>query len=229
VKEQELLDQVVEAFRCLPGVGPKSAQRMLLYLLERDRTGGKQLAALLNDAMEKIGHCHSCRNYCEAELCSICQDPGRDERILCVVETPADVIAIEQSASFRGRYFVLMGTLSPIDGRGPEELGIDSLLSRCEPSASVDKEPSASVDKEPSAAVNKEPSAAANIKNEINEIILAVSSTVEGEATAHYIAEAIKPTGVTVTRIAQGIPVGGELEYVDGGTLLHAIEGRKSV
>lgn len=197
MKDQSLFDQVVEAFRCLPGVGPKSAQRMLLHLLERDRSGGKQLAMLIADAMDKIGHCRSCRNLSEEPLCGICEDKSREQSTLCVVEAPADVIAIEQSASYRGQYFVLMGTLSPIDGRGPEEIGIDQLMARCE--------------------------------SGIREIIIAVSSTVEGEATAHYIAEAIKPLGVTVSRIAQGIPVGGELEYVDGGTLSHAIQGRKSI
>ena len=197
MKEQSLFDQVVEAFRCLPGVGPKGAQRMLLHLLERDRSGGTHLASLISDAMDRIGHCSSCRNLSEQPLCAICEDKSRDAATLCVVEAPADVIAIEQSASFRGQYFVLMGTLSPIDGRGPEEIGIDQLLGRCE--------------------------------SGISELIIAVSSTVEGEATAHYIAEAIKPIGITVSRIAQGIPVGGELEYVDGGTLSHAILGRKSI
>ena len=188
---------MVEAFRCLPGVGPKSAQRMLLHLLERDRSGGTHLASLITDAMDRIGHCSSCRNLSEQHLCAICEDKSRDTATLCIVEAPADVIAIEQSASYRGQYFVLMGTLSPIDGRGPEEIGIEQLLGRCE--------------------------------SGISEIILAVSSTVEGEATAHYIAEAIKAPGVTVTRIAQGIPIGGELEYIDGGTLSHAILGRKSI
>jgi recombination protein RecR len=197
MKEESLLDHVIEALRCLPGVGPKSAQRMLLYLLERDRDGGRHLARVLSDAMEKIGHCRSCRNLTEAELCDICCDKSREDSVLCVVESPADVLAIEQSASFRGQYFVLMGTLSPIDGRGPEEIGIDQLVARCE--------------------------------SGVEEIILAVSSTVEGEATAHYIAEMLKSQPLTISRIAQGIPLGGELEYVDGGTLSHAIEGRKKV
>ncbi len=168
---------------------------MLLYLLERDRQGGLRLAAALTQAMETVKNCSRCRNLTEAEVCDICSDRARDASTLCIVETPADVLAIEQSASYRGYYFVLMGTLSPIDGRGPEELGIDSLMTRCQ--------------------------------DEVAEIILAVSSTVEGDATAHYIAEALKSTSVSVSRIAQGIPVGGELEYVDGGTLSHAIEGRK--
>ena len=197
MKEETLLEQVIEAFRCLPGVGPKSAQRMLLYVLERDREGGRHLARILTDAIDKIGHCRSCRNLTEAELCAICSDQKRDSNTICVVEGPSDVMAIEQSLSFRGQYFVLMGTLSPIDGRGPEEIGIDHLLRRCE--------------------------------SGIAEIILAVSSTVEGEATAHYIAEALKPLNVTISRLAQGIPLGGELEYVDGGTLSHAFEGRKNI
>jgi len=197
MKEQTLLEQVIEAFRCLPGVGPKSAQRMLLHLLERDREGGRRLAQILSEAIEKIGHCKSCRNLTEAELCEICSDGKRESNIICIVEAPSDVIAIEQSLSFSGQYFVLMGTLSPIDGRGPDEIGIDHLVRRCE--------------------------------SGIQEIILAVSSTVEGEATAHYISEALKPLNVTISRLAQGIPLGGELEFVDGGTLSHAFDGRKSI
>ena len=197
MKEQTLLEQVIEAFRCLPGVGPKSAQRMLLHLLERDREGGRRLAQILSEAIEKIGHCKSCRNLTEDEVCEICSDGKRESNIICVVEAPSDVIAIEQSLSFSGQYFVLMGTLSPIDGRGPDEIGIDHLVRRCE--------------------------------SGIQEIILAVSSTVEGEATAHYISEALKPLNVTISRLAQGIPLGGELEFVDGGTLTHAFDGRKSI
>ena len=197
MKQESLLDQVIEAFRCLPGVGPKSAQRMLLYLLERDRDGGRRLASVLTEAMQKIGNCRTCRNLTEAEMCGICSDKGRESTVLCVVETPADVIAIEQSASYRGQYFVLMGTLSPIEGRGPQEIGVEQLVDRCQ--------------------------------SGINEVIIAVSSTVEGEATAYYIAEALKSLSVTVSRIAQGIPLGGELEFVDGGTLSHAIEGRTIV
>ena len=197
MKEQTLLEQVIEAFRCLPGVGPKSAQRMLLHLLERDREGGRRLAQILSEAIEKVGHCKSCRNLTEDELCAICSDGKRESNIICVVEAPSDVIAIEQSLSFSGQYFVLMGTLSPIDGRGPDEIGIDHLVRRCE--------------------------------SGIQEIILAVSSTVEGEATAHYISETLKPLNVTISRLAQGIPLGGELEFVDGGTLSHAFDGRKSI
>ena len=197
MKEQSLLDEVIEAFRCLPGVGPKSAQRMLLYLLERDRQGGRNLGKLLIDAVDRVGHCQSCRNLTESPVCSVCEDRSRDPSILCIVETPADVIAIEQSGSYRGYYFVLMGTLSPIDGRGPDEIGIDHLLRRCDEG--------------------------------VSEVILAVSATVEGLATAHYISDALDQLPVSVSRIAQGIPLGGELEYVDGGTLSHAIEGRTRV
>ena len=197
MKEQSLIEQVIEAFRCLPGVGPKSAQRMLLHLLERDREGGRLLSRILSEAIEKVGHCQSCRNLTEALVCQICSDEKRVSTIICIVEAPSDVIAIEQSLSYRGQYFVLMGTLSPIDGRGPDEIGIEHLIRRC--------------------------------GSGIEEIILAVSSTVEGEATAHYISEALKPLDVTISRLAQGIPLGGELEYVDGGTLSHAFEGRKSI
>lgn len=197
MKNQTLMDQVVEAFRCLPGVGPKSAQRMMLYLLERDREGGKRLAEVLARAMDDIGNCRSCRNLSETELCDICSDVGRDPSELCVVENPADVLAIEHSGGYRGYYFVLMGTLSPIDGRGPEEIGVEQLVNRC--------------------------------REGVDEVILAVSSSVEGEATSHYIAEALAPLNLNLSRIAQGIPMGGELEYVDGVTLTHALEGRKSL
>ncbi len=189
-----LIEQLAEAFCCLPGVGPKTAQRMVLYLLERDREGGQHLSERLAEAMEKVGHCERCRNFSEQAVCDICSSPRRDEKLLCVVETPGDVLAIEQTANYGGLYFVLMGNLSPLDGIGPSELGIDKLLSRCEG---------------------------------VDEVILALASTVEGEATMHYITEALKERGVTVSRIAQGVPLGGELEYIDGGTLSHALSGRK--
>lgn len=197
--KQSLIAEVIEAFRCLPGVGPKTAQRMLLYLLERDREGGRQLAASLADALDRIGNCSQCRNFTETELCEICSDERRDRSTLCIVETPADVLAIEQSGSYRGLYFVLMGNLSPIDGRGPDEIGVPQLRNRVGGDEGV------------------------------TEIILAVSSTVEGEATAHYIAQTLQDEEVSVTRIAQGIPLGGELEYVDGSTLSHALAGRKQL
>ena len=197
MSESSLLNKVTDAFRCLPGVGPKSAQRMMLYLLERDRNGGRQLAALLGEAMDKVGNCDRCRNFTENPLCNICDAQNRDVGTLCVVETPADVIAIEQSGSYRGLYFVLLGTLSPIDGRGPDEIGIDHLVKRCQEG--------------------------------VEELILAISSSVEGEATTHYIAERLADLPITVSKIAQGVPLGGELEYIDGSTLTLAIEGRKSL
>ena len=192
-----IIDELVDALRCLPGVGPKSAQRMVMHLLERDRNGARQLADKLVTTMDKIRHCAQCRNFTDLEICQMCLSPARDGHSLCVVENPADLIAIEQTGQFRGKYFVLMGTLSPIDGIGPDEIGIDILAARC-----VD---------------------------EVKEVILAIGSSVEGEATAHYIAEMIKPRGIEVSRIAQGIPMGGELEYIDAGTLSYALTGRKVI
>ncbi|MFP6807379.1 MAG: recombination mediator RecR [Pseudomonadales bacterium] len=195
--KSSIIDQLAEAFRCLPGVGPKTAQRMVLHLLERDRDGGKRLADRLNKAMDQVGHCQSCRNLSEQDLCDICSNSARDDSLLCIVETPADLLAIEQSASYRGYYFVLMGNLSPIDGIGPAELGIERLLTRCQQG--------------------------------VKEVIIALGSTVEGEATSHYISEVAKPLGIELSRIAHGIPLGGELEFVDGGTLSHALQGRKRI
>lgn len=196
-----LIDQLIDAFRRLPGVGPKSAQRMVLHFLEKDRAGGKQLADALTAAMEGVGHCKKCRTLAEEELCRICRSPSRDQHTLCVVETPADVFAVEQTASYRGLYFVLMGHLSPIDGIGPEEIGISQLLDIV-------------------------------ISSEVTEVILATNPTVEGEATAYYIAEQLKmpdlkTRGLKISRIAHGVPVGGELEYIDGGTLVHSFAGRQ--
>lgn len=191
------IDQLVEALRCLPGVGPKTAQRMVMHLLERDRDGARNLAANLSSAMEKIRHCQKCRNFTEHDVCQICTSATRDVSILCIVENPGDVIAIEQTGHYRGRYFVLMGTLSPIDGIGPNEIGMDELMARC--------------------------------SEEVEEVILALSSSVEGEATSHYISELVKLKNIPVSRIAQGIPMGSELEYVDGGTLAHALNGRKII
>ena len=190
-----VIDELVEALRCLPGVGPKSAQRMVMHLLERDREGGRKLAERMRVAMEQVGHCSLCRNLTELETCEICSNPARDASELCVVETPADVVAIEQSAAYRGRYFVLLGHLSPIDGLGPVEIGMPELAQRVE-------------------------------DPELREVIVATNPTVEGEATAHYIAEMLRDRPLRLTRIAHGIPVGGELEYVDGGTLAHALGGR---
>ena len=193
-----LIDQLVESLRCLPGVGPKSAQRMALHLLERNREGGVKLAHALQTAVAEVSNCQSCRTLCETELCRICANPQRDRQQVCIVETPADVLAVEQSGTYRGLYFVLMGHLSPIDGIGPGELGIDLLVQR--------------------------------VRNEqIEELIMATNSTVEGEATAHYIAEQVKGSGATITRIAHGVPMGGELEFVDGGTLAHAFQGRRAL
>lgn len=197
MKKDTLIAQLAEAFCCLPGVGPKTAQRMVLHLLERDRDGGRHLADKLVEAMDNVRHCSRCRNLTEAEVCEICSAANRDAGQLCVVETPADVFAIEQTGHYRGLYFVLMGNLSPIDGIGPAELGMDLLLARSE--------------------------------ENVNEVILALAATVEGEATTHYISEAVKQKGIKVSRIAQGIPIGGELEYVDGGTLSHALNGRRTL
>jgi recombination protein RecR len=192
------LQDLMDALRCLPSVGPKSAQRMTLHLLERDREGALALATALRDAVEKIGHCSLCRNFTELEICELCSDPKRDANMVCVVETPADVLAIEQSGSFRGLYFVLMGHLSPIDGVGPAEIGLEDLQQRV-------------------------------IDEGVGEVILATNPTVEGEATAYYVADMLQPLGVGVSRIAHGVPLGGELEYVDGSTLAHALSGRRPV
>lgn len=193
-----LIGRLIEALRCLPGVGPKSAQRMAFYLLERDRPGATHLANTLLEAVERIGHCRRCRTLTETELCRICEDPRRDRSQLCIVETPADVQAIEGATDFRGVYFVLMGHLSPLDGIGPEDIGLDLLEARL-----------------------GEPG--------VQEAILATNPTVEGEATAHYISEIAAASGVRASRIAHGVPLGGELEYVDGTTLLHAFSGRKQI
>ncbi len=191
-----LLQQLIDALKCLPGVGPKSAQRMAFYLLERDTDGAKNLASALAEAVEKIGHCSMCRTLSENELCDICASVSRENGKLCVIETPADVFAIEHTAEFRGKYFVLMGHLSPLDGIGPAELGLDLLERRL-------------------------------ANGEIKELILATNPTVEGEATAHYISDMAVRHQVMTTRIAHGVPLGGELEYIDSGTLAHAFSGRQ--
>jgi len=192
-----LLERLKAALRCLPGVGPKSAQRMAFYLLERDREGGRRLAALLAEAMERIGHCRRCRTLSEQEVCALCANPNRDAGLLCIVENPAEVAAIEQCGGFSGLYLVLGGRLSPLDGIGPEELRLPELAERL-------------------------------AGGEVREVILATSPTVEGEATAHYISEMAHRCGVRPTRIAHGIPLGGDLEYVDSGTLAHALAGRRN-
>lgn len=190
------LTRLIDALRCLPGVGAKTAQRMAFHILQRDRQGGQHLAQSLTDALERIGHCQQCRMFSEDDLCEICRSPRRTAGLVCVVESPADVMAIEQHTDFSGQYFVLMGHLSPIDGIGPEELGLEHLAARLQ-------------------------------AREIEEIILATGSTVEGEATAQYIADLARERGASVSRIAHGVPMGGELEYVDAGTLTTAFTGRR--
>ncbi len=196
MKEASLIDELIEALRCLPGVGPKSAQRMAYHLLERDRVGAKRLAKSLDEAAEQVGNCKQCRTLTEHEFCSICSSHSRDRSTLCVVEMPTDVALIEQSHIYKGLYFVLMGHLSPLDGIGPNEIGLDVLKARL-------------------------------AEGEVEEVILATNSTVEGEATAHYVAEIAKGQNVKVTRLARGVPMGGGLEYVDGGTLSHALASRE--
>jgi recombination protein RecR len=198
MSSEPLLDQLIEALRCLPGVGPKSAQRMALHLLERDREGGLQLSTTLAAAMERIGRCAQCRNLTEQELCRICANDQRDRALLCIVESPSDVLAIEQATGYQGRYFVLMGRLSPLDGIGPEELGLDDLTRRLE-----DDPP--------------------------QEIIIATNPTVEGEATAYYLQRMAQKAGIGVSRIAHGVPIGGELEYTDQSTIAHAFSTRQAV
>lgn len=193
-----LLEQLIHALRCLPGVGPKSAQRMALHLLERNRDGAQHLAATLGVALDNIGHCQSCRVLSEEDICPLCSDSKRDDSLLCIVGSPADMLAIEQAGSFRGRYFILAGQLSPIDGMGPDEVGIPELMAQLE-------------------------------KRPVREVILANNPTVEGEATAYYIANLLRERDIEVSRIAHGVPMGGELEYVDGSTLSHAFSGRQKL
>lgn len=188
----------MDSLRCLPGVGPKTAQRMALHLLERDRDGARQLVTTLTEALERVGHCRRCRTLSETPLCELCADERRDGSVLCVVEGPADVLAVEHATGFHGRYFVLLGQLSPLDGIGPDQLGLDQLAERLG-------------------------------GGEVGEVILATSATVEGEATAHYVAELARERGVRASRIAYGVPVGGELDYVDGGTLAQAFSGRREL
>lgn len=192
------LDALIESLRALPGVGPKSAQRMALYLLERDREGASRLAEALAGAVARVGRCERCRNLAEEALCGICADTRRDDSLLCVVETPGDILAIEQAGGYRGRYFVLMGHLSPIDGIGPEEIGLPRLE-------------------------------ALAVNGDLAEVILATNPNAEGEATAYYLTRLLEPLVPRITRIAHGVPLGGELEYVDGSTLAHAFSGRQAV
>jgi recombination protein RecR len=189
---------LIEALRRLPGVGPRSAQRIAFHLLEKDRAGAAALARALDAALDGVGRCARCRMFTETELCEICRAPSRDATLLCVVETPADVVAVETGSGYGGRYFVLMGHLSPLDGIGPAELGLDAL------EAILDE-------------------------GGVTEVILATNPTVEGEATAHYIGDLCSRRGIGASRIAHGVPVGGELEYVDSGTLSHAFAGRQKI
>lgn len=190
-----LLEQLIDGLRVLPGVGAKSAQRMAYHLLERDREGASRLAERLVAAVERIRHCEQCRDFSETEVCAICASASRDRSVLCIVETPADRLAIEQATGYRGLYFVLQGRLSPLDGIGPRQLGLDLLGTRL-------------------------------AAGEVREMIIATNPTVEGEATAHYLAQMARAAGVTPSRLAQGLPLGGELEYVDRGTLAHAFGQR---
>jgi recombination protein RecR len=192
-----LIDELMSALRCLPGVGPKSAQRMALHLLERNRDAASRLSVALQKAVDGVGRCRRCQTLTEQPLCGICSHTRRDDGLLCVVETPADILAIEQAGTYQGKYFVLHGHLSPIDGIGPQDIGVDALLNLLQTES-------------------------------IREVILATNPTVEGEATAYYISERAKPLNVSVTRIAHGVPLGGELEFIDGGTLAHAFSSRRS-
>ncbi len=199
MKFSPLVDELIQSLKCLPGVGPKSAQRMAFQLLERDRQGGQKLAQSLASAMSDVGHCRSCRTFTEQPLCPICQSSKRGQaEVICVVETPADVLAIEAGGHFTGRYFVLLGHLSPLDGVGPDELGLALLEQQL-------------------------------ATGDVSELILATNPTVEGDATAHFIADMAKRHDVTVSRIAHGVPVGGELEYVDSTTLALSFNGRVSL
>ncbi|MFL0804506.1 MAG: recombination mediator RecR [Agarilytica sp.] len=193
-----LIDQLILALRKLPGVGPKSAQRMAFHLLENDRAAAEKLAHALSEASASVTQCEKCRTLTEERVCAICRNVKRDQSLLCVVETPADVIALEQSGTYSGLYFVLHGRLSPIDGIGPKEIGVDVL--------------------ERSLA-----------DGEVKELIIATNPTMEGEATSHYVSERAKAFEVKVTRIAHGVPIGGELEYIDGGTLAHALNSRREI
>ena len=196
MRDQGLLSALIQALCCLPGVGPKSAQRMAFHLLQQDKDGAGHLAQTLLQAIDKIGRCQKCRTLTEQDICNICASPSRDDALLCIVETPADVWVVDQAAVFKGRYFVLHGRLSPLDGIGPEEIGLDQLEQRLSVAG-------------------------------IEEIILATNATVEGEATAHFIAEMAGRFNIKTTRIAYGVPIGGELEYIDSGTLSHAFSGRR--
>ena len=196
--ENSLLNQLIQAFKILPGIGEKSAQRMAFHLLEKNREGGRNLAKLINESVENIRNCSECRNLTEDVVCHICLDEKRNKKLICVVETPTDVLAIENSGCFNGKYFVLMGRLSPIDGVTPQDLGIPKLIERIKSS-------------------------------DIDEIIIATSPTIEGDATSFYIKDQLNDNNILISRIAYGVPMGGELEYVDNTTLGRAIQGRREI
>ena len=196
MKTSSSLEELIAALRCLPGVGPKSAQRMAYHLMQRDQPGASRLAAALASALDKVRHCERCNNYSEMPVCGLCNSARRDPALLCVVEAPGDLLMMEQAQCYQGLYFVLMGALSPLDGVGPREIHLDRLVQRASDGV-------------------------------VREVILATNFTVEGEATAHYVGEALRPRGLKVTRIARGLPVGGELEHVDSGTLAQAVLERR--
>jgi recombination protein RecR len=198
MKTPSSLDELIEALRCLPGVGPKSAQRMAYHLLQRDQPGARRLGMALNAALERIRHCEKCNSFAEEPVCGLCRSPRRDSTLLCVVETPGDLLMMEQAQCYQGLYFVLMGSLSPLDGIGPKDIHLDRLIQRA-------------------------------VDGTVREVILATNFTVEGEATAHYIGELLRAKGIKATRIARGLPVGGELEHVDSGTLSQAVLERREV
>ena len=194
----DILHRLVEALRCLPGVGPKSAQRMVFHLLHHQRQRGLHLAACLEQAMHNITHCQQCNNYTEHNLCALCQDTGRDQALLCIVESPADVSAIEQSNAFQGKYFVLMGKISPIDGLGPDDIGLPKLKELI-------------------------------VKNRIKEVILALSPSIEGQTTMHFIQQLLRDEPINISQLAHGIPSGGELEFLDGNTIGNALRNRAAI
>lgn len=198
MKNPPALEHLVESLRCLPGVGPKSALRMAYHLLQRDRNGAANLAQALSNALAQVGHCTLCNNFSEEPVCPLCAKGNRDARLLCVVEMPTDLLMLEQTHTYHGMYFVLMGRLSPLDGIGPKEIHLDRLLKRAQ-------------------------------DGQVEEVILATNYTVEGEATAHYVSELLKSRGLKVSRIARGLPMGGEIEHVDSGTLAQAMMERRSV
>jgi recombination protein RecR len=198
MKNPPALEQLIDALRCLPGVGPKSALRMAYHLLQRDRNGAAKLGNSLKNALQVLGHCTLCNNFAESPICALCDSEKREAAMLCVVEMPTDLMMMEQTQSYNGMYFVLMGRLSPLDGIGPKEINLDKLIKRAQDGV-------------------------------VKEVILATNYTVEGEATAHYISELLKTRNIAVSRIARGLPMGGEIEYVDSGTLAQAILERRTI